>query len=257
MLRRPQSSEHEVGHRRIDPSLGCLRQRLVVLAQPTTPAQPCECALNHPSARQYFKSVAAPRPFDDPERPACQLPHPLDQLSSIPRVSPDQAHTIKAVFQLADQQLRSISVLNVGRMNHHVQQQSCGVHYDVVLSTFDLFARVVAARPPFSVVLTDWLSMMAALGSASLPSASRTSGRNSSWTRFHVPSTVHPRKYLYTVCQGGRSFGSIRQEHPLRRTYRMPFTISRRSTERGRPPLLAGGSRGARISHCSSVRSLG
>ena len=48
-----------------------------------------------------------------------------------------------------------------------------------------------------------------------------------------------------------------RHVQPLRRTYTMPLTTSRRSTLRGLPPVLADGSREARISHCSSVRSLG
>ena len=246
-----------MSHSYVDPGLGCFRQRLVVLAQPATPSQPRECSLNHPSARQRLELMTVPGTPHDFKRPSCQLPHPLDQFPPIARVSPDQTHTPKASFQFRDNQLRSVSVLNVGGMHHHVQQQPHGIHYDVSLSTFDLLACVIAARPPFSVVFTDWLSMIAALGVGFLPSASRTAERRVPLTRFHVPSVVHFRKYLYTVCQGGRSLGSIRQAHPLRSAYRMPLTTSRRSTVRGRPPGLAGGSRGARISHCSSVRSLG
>ena len=74
---------------------------------------------------------------------------------------------------------------------------------------------------------------------------------------FQVPSTDHRRKYLYKVCQGGKSWGAIRQGQPARSTHKMPLTTSRRSTLCGRPPGLAGGSSGNRISHCSSVRSLG
>ena len=246
-----------MSHSYVDPSLGCFRQRLIVLAQPAAPSQPRKCSLNHPSARQYVELVAIPGTPHDFKRPSRQLPHPLDQFSRVARVSPDQSHTLKPTFQLAYDQLRAVSVLNIGRMRHHVQQQPRGVHYDVSLSTIYLLACVVAARPPFSVVFTDWLSMIAALGVGLLPSASRTAGRNVSWTRSHVPSSVHLRKYSCTVCQGGRSLGSIRQAHPLRRTYRMPLTISRRSTVRGRPPGLAAGSNGDRASHCSSVRSLG
>ena len=118
---------------------------------------------------------------------------------------------------------------------------------------------VIRARhkAPFSVVFTDWLSMIAALGVGLLPSDWRTLGRSASWTSSQVPSSVHLRKYLYTVCQGGRSCGSIRHGHPVRSTYTMPLTISRTSTVRGLPPCLAGGSKGARMSHSSSVRSLG
>jgi hypothetical protein len=40
------------------------------------------------------------------------------------------------------------------------------------------------------VVFTDWLSMMPAVGSGSLPAFSRTFRRNSSWMRFQVPSSA-------------------------------------------------------------------
>jgi hypothetical protein len=64
---------------------------------------------------------------------------------------------------------------------------------------------------PFSVVFTDWLSMIAALGVGSRPSASLTLGRRVSWIRSQVPSLRHCRKYHQTVPQGGKSCGSIRQ----------------------------------------------
>ena len=92
-------------------------------------------------------------------------------------------------------------------MHHHREEQSRGVHYDVALASRHFFACVIAARPPFSVVFTDWLSMMAPLGVASRPSLSRTMGRSASSTRSQVPSLRHFRKYHQTVPQGGRSWG--------------------------------------------------
>ena len=181
----------------------------------------------------------------------------LDQLSSIASIGPDQPHAGKPPYQFIDDQLGSISILDIGRMHYHRQQQPHGIYNDVSLSTVDLLASVIATRPPFPVVLTDWLSMMAALGVGLLPSAFRTLGRRASWTRSHVPSCLHSRKYHHTVPQGGRSCGMARHVQPLRRTYTMPLTTSRRSTVRGLPPVLADGSREARTSHCSSVRSLG
>ena len=246
-----------MNHCYVDPRLRCIGQGLVVLAQPTAPAEPRECSLDHPSSGQHLKLMAVPGTFHNFKRPACQGPDPLDQLSAIACIGPDQSQTGKPPYHFVYDQLRSISVLNISRMYHHGQQQPYGIHYDVSLSTVDLLASIIATRPPFSVVFTDWLSMMAALGVGLLPSASRTAGRRVSWTLSHVPSIIHLRKYLYTVCQGGRSCGSIRHGHPLRSTYKMPLSTSRRSTVRGRPPGLAAGSRGARTSHCSSVRSLG
>ena len=230
-----------MNHSYMGPRLGCIGQSFVVpvsstgqaLAHPTAPAEPRECSFDHPSSRQHLKTVAVPGALDNLECPACQGPDPLDQLRPIP-------------------------ILDIGRMHHHHrQQQPHGIYNDMSLSTIDLLASVIATRPPFPVVLTDWLSMIAALGVGFLPSACRTLTRRASLARSHVPSSLHSRKYHHTVPQGGRSCGMARHVQPLRRTYRMPLTTSRRSTVRGLPPVLAAGSSGASIFHCSSVRSLG
>ena len=175
-----------MNHSYVDPGLRCIGQSFVVLAQPTAPAEPRECSFNHPSSRQHLKVVAVPRALDNLERPACQGPDPLDQLSSIASIGPYQPHAGKPPYQFIDDQLRSISILDIGRI--HRQQQPHGIYNDVSLSTVDLLASVIATRPPFPVVLTDWLSMMAALGVGLLPSAFRTLGRRASWTR----SMYHP-----------------------------------------------------------------
>jgi hypothetical protein len=58
-----------------------------------------------------------------------------------------------------------------------MHQQALGIDEDVPLLALDFLARVVAgridARPPFSALLTLWLSMMAAVGLASREAASR------------------------------------------------------------------------------------
>jgi hypothetical protein len=46
------------------------------------------------------------------------------------------------------------------------------------LTTLDLFTRIVATFPPFSVVFTDWESMMPAVGSGWRSSLIRTLARN-------------------------------------------------------------------------------
>jgi hypothetical protein len=53
----------------------------------------------------------------------------------------------------AQQLNRSITVLNIGRMNDDIQQETQRVDQDVPLATLDLLARVIARRieprPPF------------------------------------------------------------------------------------------------------------
>jgi len=50
------------------------------------------------------------------------------------------------------------------------KQEAGGIDRDMALATLDFLGGIVAARPPFSVVLTLWVSMMAAVGLASRPS---------------------------------------------------------------------------------------
>ena len=158
--------------------------------------------------------MATPRTPDDPEHsPQGSRPNPPTCQRNLHQ--PKSPQTPEPSHQFVDDQLCTISVLDVSRMDHHGQQQPHGIHYDVALSTVDLLASVIATRPPFSVVLTDWLSMMAALGVGSLPADLRTAERRVSLTRSHVPSRLHFRKYHHTVPQGGKSCGSARQVHPV------------------------------------------
>jgi hypothetical protein len=81
--------------------------------------------------------------------------------------------------QRTHQQHATIAVLHVGGVDDGLHQQALGVDQDVPLLAFDLLARVVArgvdAGPPFSALLTLWLSMIAAVGLASRPAWSRHS----------------------------------------------------------------------------------
>ena len=88
---------------------------------------------------------------------------------------------------------------------------------------------------PFSVVFTDWPSMMAALGIAARPADSRTRTRRVDSTPSQVPSSRQLRKYHHTVPQGGRSWGIRRQGIPPLSTYRMPLTTSLKSVVLGCP----------------------
>jgi hypothetical protein len=95
----------------------------------------------------------------------------------------------------------------------HTEQQARGIDRDVALAPLDLLGRVVAARPPFSVVFTLWVSTMVALGLGSLPSRSRSIITR--WWRMlsHTPALVKARMYSYTVRQGGKAGGGGRWRH--------------------------------------------
>lgn len=246
-----------MNHRNVDPCLTGLRQFFIVFAQPPTPPKPGQSAFHNPPPRQHLELVAVQRTLDDLKEPATVGACPLHKLPSVTPIGPNQLEPRKSPHQFRKYQLGSITVLDVGSVDLYSKQQSQGIHHNVALTARYLLACVVAARPPFSVVFTDWLSMIAALGVGSRPSISRTLGCKVSWMRSQVPSKRHSRKYHQTVPQGGKSWGTIRQGMPPRNTYRMPLTTSRRSTVRGCPLELAGGIRGASSSHWASVKSLG
>ena len=241
----------------MNPGLAGFGQLLVVFAEPSAPAQPGQCALHYPPARQHLEVVAVRAAAHHLQQPASGRPSPRDQLAGIGGVSPDDLEPRETVQQFGQHQPGSVPVLDTGSMHHHREEQSRGVHYDVALASRHFFACVIAARPPFSVVFTDWLSMIAPLGVASRPSLSRTMGRSASSTRSQVPSLRHFRKYHQTVPQGGRSWGIIHQGMPPRKTYSMPLTTSRRSKVRGWPLRVSGGNKGSRRPHWALVKSVG
>jgi hypothetical protein len=79
--------------------------------------------------------------------------------------------------QRAHQHHAAVAVLDVGRVDDGVQQQALRVYQDLALLALDLLAGVKARRvdrdPPFSALLTLWLSMIAAVGLASRAANSR------------------------------------------------------------------------------------
>ena len=172
--------EHRVYHRNMNPCLAGCRQFFVVFAESPTPAQPGQGALHHPPAGQHLKPVAVPIPAHHAQHPTTGGPSPRHQPPSVGGISPDDLEPGEPVQQLDQHQLGPIPVLDVGGMNRYRREQPGGIHYNVALAPRYLLPRVVAPRPPFSVVFTDWLSMMAALGVASLPSLSRTWPRSAS-----------------------------------------------------------------------------
>src|SRR5262245_48273133 len=73
----------------------------------------------------------------------------------------------------------AVAILDVGRMNDGVQQQTERVYENMAFLPLDLLARTIArwidAGPPFSALFTLWLAMIAAAGLASRSHCSRHS----------------------------------------------------------------------------------
>jgi len=102
-----------------------------------------------------------------------------DMSPAITRVGEDpQDEGEQSSRALVEDEARAVAILNAGRMNGGTQQQAERIYENVALLTLDLFAGIVSmriVRPPFSALLTLWLSMMAAVGLAWRSSCSRHS----------------------------------------------------------------------------------
>ena len=71
----------------------------------------------------------------------------------------------------------TIAILDIGRVDERIEQKALCIDYDVALLALDLLARVIAMRidpsPPFSALLTLWLSIIAAVGLVCRSASSR------------------------------------------------------------------------------------
>src|SRR4051812_48413208 len=88
----------------------------------------------------------------------------------------------------------AVGILNIGGVDEDTKQEAGGIDPDMALAALDLLGGIVAARPPFSVVLTLWVSMMTAVGLASRPSVSRSVMTKEWRIVSHTPAARKVRK---------------------------------------------------------------
>jgi hypothetical protein len=117
--------------------------------------------------------------FDDLQFPCAGLGDDRGHLRSlVAGIGKDDLYERKQTAGPAQQQIRAVAILHIGRMDHDVQEQAERIDEDVPLAARDLLARIEALRidrrPPFCAALALWLSTIAADGMASRPSFSRT-----------------------------------------------------------------------------------
>ena len=171
--------KHQVNHDQVDHSFAAGRQCLVVLAQPPIFAEPSKGPFHHPTLGQHHKAmqlVALDNLNDSPER----VSGPSHKCPGIATIDPDPLQPSKSIAQFLQDKPASITILNVGRVYHHDQDQPQGINEQVPLTPRNLLSSIITAAPPFSAVLTLWLSRIPALGVGMRPALRRNCSRRRS-----------------------------------------------------------------------------
>jgi hypothetical protein len=141
-------------------------------------AEPCQRPLDNPSLG-YDDKLAQLVALDDLDCPGAGVGgSQSDTGSLVSGIGEDAKDERKQrARSFVQQQRRAVAVLNISGMNRDAQQQAERIDEDVALAAGDLLGRVKALcieeGPPFGAALALWLSMIAAVGLASLPSFSR------------------------------------------------------------------------------------
>src|SRR5712691_338318 len=226
----------------------------VVFGEPAVSTEPGEGALDHPALGQDVKAARGGVFGNGDELAAAKrLACGFDHRAGIAAVGVEDSQAGDDTLKPWQQRHGAGPILNIGRVGQNGEQEAERIDHDVALSASHLLAGIPAARPPLSVVLTLWLSMIAVVGLASRPSASRAAMRRTWSTSSHTPPVIKARPNPYTVCQGGYAAGRWRHWQPVRRTWNSPSSTLRNSVVRGRPPGLAGGSIGDSSANSASL----
>ena len=152
---------------------------LPILGEPAASIEPSEGALDDPAFGQDHKSLGLIGTLDNFSFQMRQ--HARQSLvefgSLIAAVGEQLFQKRKHPKQGRHDENAAIAILNIGRMDDGMKQQAQCVYKNMPLLTLDCFARIIVGRidagPPFSALFTLWLSMMAAVGLASLSACSR------------------------------------------------------------------------------------
>jgi hypothetical protein len=206
--------EHESDHGKADPGFLTVREELIVLGKSTPSGEPGERSLHNPAPFEHMEAtgtnllrikdgvlwgpnatLASPGVLHRLHLPAKRLFDPLHKATFLVRtVDPDQLEPRKAAFEQLQEVFAACVIQKTSLMYQDVEDQTQGVDEDMPLAPFDFLAAVIPASPPFWLVFTDWLSMIAALGVGSRPIRTRVFSRKAVCIRCQVPSLRQARK---------------------------------------------------------------
>ena len=139
--------------------------------------EPTKGAFHDPTSGLDFKTRLVIGAQDD-FNVDTKLSRTVNKATTIGGVGPDFAEARIRLRQAIDQPARNSAILPTRFCHKGFEDQTFGINNQVAFASLDVFACVIASTAPFSVVLTDWLSIMAALGVASRPNSWRSASRN-------------------------------------------------------------------------------
>ena len=174
-----ESMHHQVDHGDTDHGFAGFGEGFIVFREAAVFSKPCKCSLDNPPLGKDNKLVSI-RSLDDFNDPAIPAHCPIHKPSGITAIGPDHFEASPPRTQLFYEQFTAVTVLDVGRVNDQSENQAKRVNNDMTLAPKRFLARIVPSVAPFSAVLTDWLSMIPALGVGLRPFLIRTCDRSRS-----------------------------------------------------------------------------
>ena len=140
-------------------------------------SEPREGPLDDPAPPDDFEAALLVRALDDLEIDPLRGQIGSELVSPIAAIGKHMLDEGEQPAGLFNKVRGTVPVLDVCRDCLDAEQQAYRIGNGVAFDAFDLFARVIANRipaaAPFSVAFTACVSIMAAVGEASRPSASR------------------------------------------------------------------------------------
>ena len=174
-------SQHEADGREFQEREGAAVEIFPVLGEAAATVEPCNRAFDDPTLGQLYEPLGLRGSFDNFgfERGQDFGKRVAENRPLIGAVGKQLFEEWKLTEQRRQQQDAAVAILNAGGMHDSVQQQAQRIDQNMPLLALDQLAGVepvrIDAGPPFSALLTLWLSMMAAVGLASRCACSRHS----------------------------------------------------------------------------------
>ena len=126
-----------------------------MFAEPAVTSQPAKGTFHHPAFGQQLEAFDIVRTLHNLHGPVGDPRGPLQQMSGVSAIGPNQPQTREPAQQFPQHPFGSVPVLYATGMHHSGQDHSERFDDDMPLASVDLLARVVpAADPLFSVVVS-------------------------------------------------------------------------------------------------------